>query len=665
MLIPMRAIVACAALAACARPKPVAAPAARSTVATASEILAADTPRSTADGNGFVAPAGWSIRTRGRAVILSAPERGSHVALVDVTAADADAAVAAAWAAYGAPPRWPLAVASDRAVRDGWQQIRGYRYEVPVDEGRVVSAVARRRGEHWTVLLFDMAEAVSDTRDAQIALIGRVMPRGHRRETFAGRTANVLDAPRVAALRQFVEAARQQLDVPGVAVGLVQNGEVILAEGFGVREAGRPERVDASTLFMIASNTKALTTLMLATLVEAGELTWDTPVTEVLPSFRLGDADATRQVRMKHLVCACTGMPRQDMEWTFEGERLTPASVLATLATARPTSKVGELYQYSNLMAGAAGFAGGHALYPDRELGAAYDAAMQSKVFDPLGMTATTFDFARARRGNHAVPHGQDLDGKTVPIAFEIETMSIPSRPDGGAWSNVRDMLRYVQMELDGGLLPGGTRYIAEAPLKARQVQQVATGTDQGYGMGLKIDRSLGTPLLQHGGVSSGFVSNMMWLPEHGVGAVILTNADVGGTALRNLFRRRWLEVLFDASPEAVTNLPIEARRITEAVAAEREDLIRPARSAALAARYRSPELGDLEVVQRGGTTWFDFGGWKSEVALRRGDGGTVSFVTISPGVRGYELVLTGGAPRPALVLRDAQREYVFAPLGN
>jgi CubicO group peptidase (beta-lactamase class C family) len=352
------------------------------------------------------------------------------------------------------------------------------------------------------------------------------------------------------------------------------------------------------------------------------------------------------------------------MEWIFEGERFTSASVVAVLATMQPTSRFGELYQYSNLMAGAAGFAGAHALHPGRELGAAYDAAMQSLVFDPLGMTTTTFDFARALRGNHAVPHGQDLDGKTMPSSMEVQYTSIPSRPDGGAWSSVNDMLRYVRMELARGKLPDGTRYIGETPLLARYVEQVATGTDQGYGMGLKIDRSMGTPLIQHGGVSFGFVSNMLWLPEHGVGAVILTNVDDGGAAIRYLFRRRWLEVLFDGNPEAETNLPIEARRIADDLAAERKRLTRPpdpASAGKLAARYRSAELGDIDVRRIGAAIWFDFGGWKSEVATRRNDDGTTSFVTVSAGVRGFELVLTGAGDRPSLVLRDAQHEYVFA----
>ena len=129
----------------------------------------------------------------------------------------------------------------------------------------------------------------------------------------------------------------------------MQDGKVVFADGFGVRELGRGAKPDGDTLYMIASNTKALTTLMLAKLVDEGKLTWETPVTQLLPSFQLGDADTTSRVLVKHLICACTGLPRQDFEWLFQFEGVTPEGAMETLATMKPTSKFGELFQYSNL----------------------------------------------------------------------------------------------------------------------------------------------------------------------------------------------------------------------------------------------------------------------------------------------------------------------------
>src|SRR6185436_10825581 len=111
------------------------------------------------------------------------------------------------------------------------------------------------------------------------------------------------------------------------------------------------------------------------------KLTWDTPVISVMPTFKLGDDATTRSVLIKHLICACTGMPRQDMEWIFEYRQATPAGAMKLLGGMQPTSGFGELFQYSNLMASAAGFIAGAILYPGMELGAAYDKAMQSRVF--------------------------------------------------------------------------------------------------------------------------------------------------------------------------------------------------------------------------------------------------------------------------------------------
>ncbi len=147
-----------------------------------------------------------------------------------------------------------------------------------------------------------------------------------------------------------------------------------------------------------------MTTLLLAELVDEKKLRWDEPVVDVYPAFKLGDADTTKQVLVKNLICACTGVPRQDMEWLFEFKNATPETELALLGTMQPTSKFGEVFQYSNMMAAAAGYIGAHLVYPNLELGAAYDKAMQEKIFDPLGMKSTTFDYARALAGNHATP---------------------------------------------------------------------------------------------------------------------------------------------------------------------------------------------------------------------------------------------------------------------
>jgi CubicO group peptidase (beta-lactamase class C family) len=305
---------------------------------------------------------------------------------------------------------------------------------------------------------------------------------------------------------------------------------------------------------------------------------------------------------------------------------------------------------------------GGHVAFPDLELGAAYDQAMQSRVFGPLGMAATTFDFSRALAGNHAGSHAPDVDGKPAKAVMDINYAVIPVRPAGGAWSSVRDMLKYVQMELDEGAVSGGQRYIAKDTLLARRIPQVPIGQDVTYGMGLMVDTKYGIPVVHHGGDLIGYHSDMIWLPQHNVGAVILTNGDPGWT-LRNVFRRKLLEVLFDGRPEADADVAAQAKSYFEQLAAERKLLTVPAAAedaGKLASHYTNDALGEIAVRREGTKTVFDFGEWKSEMASRHNPDGTMSFLTVAPGIIGFEFVV-GQGPKPTLIVRDAQHEYVFA----
>jgi CubicO group peptidase (beta-lactamase class C family) len=584
------------------------------------------------------------------------------MALVDVRAKDADEAVASAWSAYGTHKNWPLKIKTESPDKDGWSDIHTYSYQTSPDERRSVMAVAHSAAGVWNVVISDVADATGEKRLGQFLLIyDQLFPKGYTRESFAGKQALMLDAPRIAELSRFVETGLRELRIPGAALGLIQGGKVVFADGFGVRDLEGHSKPDADTLFMIASDTKALTTLMLAKLVDEKKLAWDTPVTTLLPSFKLGNADTTQSVLVKHLVCACTGLPRQDLEWLLKFKGLTPSGALERLSAVQPTSKFGEMFQYSNQLAAAGGFVGGHVAFPTLEIGAAYDEGMRTRVFSPLGMTATTFDYARALNGNHASPHAMDIDGKPAHALMEVNYSIVPFRPAGGAWSNIRDLLKYVAIELSEGVKPDGQRYISKENLFARRAPQVTIGKDATYGMGLVVDQTYHVPVVSHDGSLFGFKSEMMWLPDQGVGAVMLTNSDAGSILMGN-FQRKLLEVLFNGRLEADTDLASQTKTFFEGMAAERKLLTAPvdqADASKLAPLYNNTSLGDIAVLRHGDSTIFDFGEFKSEVASRHNPDGTVSFITIVPGFTGLEFVMKNGE-KPTLVTRDAQHEYVF-----
>lgn len=623
---------------------------------------AAEQPQATPRGINFLLPDGWARAAQGNATLLTPPEAdGSRIVIVDATAASPDDAVAQAWAALGMKPKFLLA--TEAAPRDGWEQRRFYDYDVPQNAKRVINAAALRHGKAWTVVLADVDQAIAEKRGSQFGKIyQRLQPAGHVRENFAGRSAHRLDAARLQQVADFVEKMRRDFDVPGVAIGIVEDGKVVMSRGFGVRELGKPATVDGDTRFMIASNTKALTTLMLAKLVDAGKLDWNARAADVYPAFKLGDAATSGKVLVKHLICACTGVPRQDYEWLFEGEKQTPASVMATLGTMQPTTGFGELFQYSNPMAAAAGYIGGQVAYPGSEPGAGYDRAMQALVFDPLGMHNTTFDYARAQTGNYAAPHGYDIDHKVQVMGMGLNDTIVASRPAGAAWSTVNDLLGYVRMEIDRGLLPDGSRYIGEAALMQRRQPQISLGADKDYAMALMVDRSEGVAVIDHGGDMGGFHSNMMWWPEQKVGAVILTNADEG-VYLRGPFKRRLMELMFDGEPQAVAAAEATAKANRAAFDAQRKLLQWPADVAALdalAPRYRNPALGELVVSREGGKAVFDVGAFRSAVATMPQPDGSLVLVTIDPVAAGFPFVRADKDGMRRLIVRDGQHEYVF-----
>ncbi|MGC9948788.1 MAG: serine hydrolase domain-containing protein [Bryobacteraceae bacterium] len=627
------------------------------------QTLTADTPRTTPGGVPFTVPAGWSVGGDSSSVSILAPEADTHVVIFDEQAPDAASAVAQAWAKYRPGFNRPLKTAVAVPDRDGWKDGKQFIYETSPNERLVVVAAALHAGDLWTVVLLDASEPTLGKRGAQISrIVGSLRPKGYARESFAGRKALPLTPERIQELRSFVEASMKKLDVPGAGLALIDRGKVVYEGGIGVKELGKPEPVDANTLFMAASNTKGMTTLLLAKLVDAKKLQWNEHVTEVYPDFKLGDAKTTSEVEIKHLICACTGMPRQDLEWLFEYKKFNPASTFALLSGMQPTSKFGEVFQYSNLMASAAGYIGAHIYDSSGELGAAYDRAMEKQIFEPLGMRSTTFDMAKAQRGNFAGPHSDDVDGRTLLVKMEQNYSVVPFRPAGGVWTSAHDMTRYALLELGLGKLPDGRQFVSEENLLMRRKPQISTGEDQAYGMGLSTNDHWGVPIVHHGGSLFGYKSDWLILPDSGIGAVLLLNSDNGGMLL-GPFMRRILEVAFDGKPEAVAAVDAAAANYRTVVAKERARLTLPASAdevAKLAGHYTNAALGNIAVKRSGDKTVFAWDGGESQMATRKNDDGTISFVTADPPLSGLEFVNAERAGKRCLILRDAQHEYVF-----
>jgi len=260
-------------------------------------------------------PIDWLVRRDGALLVFDAPENDLHMAIIDLQASDADAAFKAAWMAYRPNEAHALKLISPRAPRDGWEERKVADYEISPNERLEIQAIAMRKGTQWTVVIIDGSQQTLEKRQAALALIASsVRPQAYSKESFAGKQPHELNVARVEEIRSFLEQAMQELGVPGASFALLDHGKIVYEGGVGVRELGKNNPVDANTLFMAASNTKGMSTLLLSSLADEGKLRWDQPVTELYPAFKLGDAKTTKSVLVKHLVCACTGLPRQDLE---------------------------------------------------------------------------------------------------------------------------------------------------------------------------------------------------------------------------------------------------------------------------------------------------------------------------------------------------------------
>lgn len=460
---------------------------------------------------------------------------------------------------------------------------------------------------------------------------------------LTGRAPLPLTGERRAAFEAYVAEALVRFDVPGAAVAVVQNGEVVYLNGFGVRAAGGTEPVTPDTTMMIGSITKPLTTTLAGSLVDDGLLSWDTPLVDLLPAFSVADPALTADLTIHDAFCNCSGIPSLNMESTFASGNLTPETVVTSLADTPPAAPFGEEFIYNNLLIASGGYALGIVNGSGSgDLGLAYDLAMQQRVFAPLGMTRTTFDpDAAIATGNYAQPHATNLSGELQPVPLTAERGLLPYRPAGALWSTARDMSHVLQMELAAGTAPGGARVISPENLEETWAPGVAVPNIYGgppemaatmthYGLGWMLGEYRGLRMVSHAGGTTGYTAELAFLPEAGVGIVILSNAfslRPFPLAFEYAVQMRLFELLFDQPADFDTAIAALAASAPAPVALGR---IAPAAVEPHLGAYTNADLGDVRLTLQNGRLLLDAGEVSSEL-LPRADEPTVFLLADPP----------------------------------
>lgn len=328
----------------------------------------------------------------------------------------------------------------------------------------------------------------------------------------------------------------ERYKLPGLAVGVVVDGEVAYARTEGELVAGSGRKIDRNTLFKIASNSKAMTAALLARLVDQGKLKWDDPVNKYLPDFRMYDPWVTREIQVRDLLIHNSGLDAGagDLMLWPDPNLFTRADVIHGLRYLKPAYSFRSRYAYDNtlyIVAGEVAAAAG---------GAPYEVLVRRELFEPLGMSRCQVgSWSRDAVGNVAQPHAQ-RNGRNVITRADAETIpDVPMMAAGGIRCSLDDMLTWTRMWLqpDKVGLDGGKPWLSptqrEEVWKAHTIMPLSKRMRDwdgshysAYGYGWRLTDVDGTWKVSHTGTLGGMYSALTLLPQKNVGFVIMINGD-------------------------------------------------------------------------------------------------------------------------------------------
>lgn len=324
-------------------------------------------------------------------------------------------------------------------------------------------------------------------------------------------------------LDQKIVQALEQFHVPGAAIGLVVDDQVVMLKGYGFRNLEKRLPVSEKTLFPIASCTKAFTATLLAQLVEEGKIKWDDPVTQHIPHFQLFNEKLTAETTIRDLAAHRLGLYRHDAIWFFN--QVSRSDVMNFLQYLEPVHPFREKFEYNNLLYTVLGN------LIENKRGLSWEDAIRTHIFLPLGMISSNATTEELTQGiDISLPYA-DIEGKLTPLPYRVMH---PVSPGGGINSNAADMVKWIQFQLVN------PKQLSEMHTLQIDVQNKADEVFQkGYGLGWFIGSYRGLSWINHAGHNDGFFAEVSLLPEKKIGLVILTNSSTDGgffiTAIRNM----------------------------------------------------------------------------------------------------------------------------------
>jgi len=329
-------------------------------------------------------------------------------------------------------------------------------------------------------------------------------------------------------------------DVPGIAIAVVKDGKVLVAEGYGVRELGQPAKVDGKTLFEVASNSKAFTAAALAMLVDEGKVAWDDPVTKHLPDFQMYDAYVTHEMTVRDLLThrSGLGLGAGDLLW-WPTTNFSTDEIIHKLRYIAPSTSFRSSYAYDNLLYIVAG------KIVASKSGKTWGETIRERILTPVGMASTVTSVAE-EAGNPDVAHAHSKINDRIAA---VKAMPVPNAVGAvGINTNAEDMARWMRVLLDGGRVGTDANGKETRLFSAKQARELWTAQTpigigepdkrladtkpnfSAYGLGFQLRDYDGKLVAMHSGALQGFYSKVILVPDAKLGIAILTNAESGGS---------------------------------------------------------------------------------------------------------------------------------------
>ncbi len=419
----------------------------------------------------------------------------------------------------------------------------------------------------------------------------------------------------------YVERVRKTFDVPGIAVAIVKDGQVVMEQGFGRREMGQPARVDAHTLFAIASNTKAFTAAALQQLAEQGKLKMDDRVIDHLPWFRMSDPYVTHEMRIRDLLAHRSGLSLGAGDLLYwPPTSYTTKEVVQRLRHVPLAHGFRSHYAYDNILFAVA------TLVIEQASGQSYADYVRQHIFQPVGMHESLIDKTYLKPGmDVAMGHAMADFTRLEPVP-PMAWLNDPGA--GGIYASVHDMAKWMNVQLAAGALPaaadGKPRRLFSAASR-HQMWSMLTPIDigkppipelaplmpdfYGYGEGWFLSDYRGQRLVWHTGGWPGMVSRVTLVPGLHLGVVVLTNQESG--AAFNAVTWRVLDAYLNPGTKtdwvavyakAVKKFDASADNSLATHAKDRDKASQPSLPLAkYAGTYRDPWYGDVVIRDEGG----------------------------------------------------------------